>query len=163
MLYNTWTIYGQNRKMKEFLLERTSRVERPLPEVFDFFASAENLERLTPPELGFQITSRLPIEMRRGALIDYTIKLYGIPMKWRTEITQWNPTHSFEDTQLKGPYAKWVHTHTFTPDGDATIIHDRVVYGLPLGLLGRIAHPVIAYQLKNIFNFRESVLAEIFA
>ena len=144
--------------MKEYVIERSVWVARPVSQVFPFFAAAENLERLTPPELGFRIRSRLPIEMRKGALIDYTIKLYGIPMKWQTGITEWNPPYSFEDTQFAGPYAKWVHTHGFVSDRGGTTIHDRVVYALPFGPLGRLVHPLIRRQLRGIFGFREAFL-----
>lgn len=148
--------------MKEYVLEREVRVATTTKEVFLFFAAAENLERITPPELGFRIRSPLPIAMRPGALIDYTVKLYGIPMTWRTEITQWDPPRSFEDTQISGPYAKWVHTHRFIEDSGGTIIQDRVVYGLPFGFLGRIVHPLIARQLNRIFAYRESAMNELF-
>ncbi|HEU4786859.1 MAG TPA: SRPBCC family protein, partial [Gemmatimonadaceae bacterium] len=102
--------------MKEYVLERRTKVPGSLIEVFPFFAAAENLARITPPELGFRIRSRTPLAMRAGALIDYTIKLWGLPFTWRTEITAWDPPHSFEDTQLRGPYAKWVHRHSFVAD-----------------------------------------------
>jgi ligand-binding SRPBCC domain-containing protein len=148
--------------MKEYVLEREVRVPKTAKEVFPFFAAAENLERITPPELGFRIRSSLPIAMRPGALIDYTVKLYGIPMKWRTEITKWDPPRSFEDTQLAGPYAKWVHTHRFIEDSGGITIQDRVVYALPFGFLGKLVHPLIARQLKRIFDFRESVMTELF-
>lgn len=147
---------------KEYLIKRRVWVPYPITDVFPFFAAAENLERITPPELGFRIRSPLPIEMRPGALIDYTIKLYGIPMNWRTEITAWNPPHSFEDRQLRGPYAKWVHTHRFVEEAGGTTIEDQVVYALPFGPLGRIAHPIVARQLKRIFSYREEVLARVF-
>ncbi len=147
---------------KEYVLERSVWVRHPVKFVFPFFAGAENLERITPPELGFRIRTKLPIEMKRGALIDYTIKLHGIPMKWRTEITAWSPPHSFEDTQLRGPYAKWVHTHSFVEESGGTRIDDRVVYALPFGPLGRIAHPLVARQLDRIFNYRMEVLAAWF-
>ena len=143
---------------KEYLLTRRTWVRHPLNEVFPFFAAAENLERITPPELGFRIRTSLPIDMKPGALIDYTIKLYGVPMKWRTEITAWNPPHSFEDTQIRGPYEKWVHTHTFVEESGGTTIEDRVAYALPFGPLGRIAHPIVARQVKRIFSYREEVL-----
>jgi len=100
--------------------------------------------------------------MRRGALIDYTVKLYGIPMKWRTVITRWDPPTSFEDTQLSGPYAKWVHTHLFIEDSGGTTIQDRVVYALPFGFLGRIVHPLITRQLERIFDYRESSMKDLF-
>ena len=148
--------------MKGYVLEREVRVPGTAKEVFTFFAAAENLERITPPELGFGIRSPLPIAMRSDALIDYTIKLYGIPMKWRTEITKWDPPTSFEDTQISGPYAKWVHTHCFLEDSGSTTIQDRVAYALPFGFLGRIVHPLIARQLKRIFDYRELAMKELF-
>lgn len=143
---------------REHVIERRVWVRHPLKDVFPFFAAAENLERITPPEIGFRIRTPLPIEMKRGALIDYTIRLFGFSMKWRTEITAWNPPYSFEDTQLRGPYAKWVHTHSFVDEAGGTTIEDRVVYALPFGLLGGIAHPIVARQLKRIFSYREKVL-----
>ncbi|MEO8575155.1 MAG: SRPBCC family protein [Gemmatimonadales bacterium] len=149
--------------MKEHIIEQRVWVPHPVTTIFPFFAAAENLERMTPPELGFQIRSDLPISMRPGALIDYTIRLYGIPMKWRTEITRWDPPASFEDVQLRGPYAKWVHTHTFVEEGGGTTIEDRVVYALPFGPLGAIAHPFVRRQLKRIFEYRESVLLREFS
>lgn len=149
--------------MKEYSISRRVWVPRPLIKVFPFFADAENLQRLTPPELAFRIDSRLPIAMKAGALIEYTIGLHRIPMKWRTEITSWDPPHSFEDTQLSGPYRKWVHTHRFTENAGGTIIEDRVAYALPFGFLGRIVHPLVARQLKRIFDYRETVLIKLFA
>lgn len=148
--------------MKEYLLEQSVWVPRLVSEVFPFFAAAENLGVITPPELGFRIDSELPIEMRAGALIEYTIRLHGLPMKWRTLISKWNPPYSFEDTQLTGPYAKWVHTHKFVEEWGGTKIEDRIVYALPFGIVGRIAHPVVRAQLKRIFTYRESVLLKRF-
>ena len=146
--------------MKEYRLERTTWVPKPLAEVFPFFSAAENLELITPPELGFSIDSATPVEMKPGALIDYTIRLYRLPMRWRTEITKWNPPLSFEDTQLRGPYAKWVHTHSFAERDGGTSIEDVVVYALPFGTLGRVAHPLVKRQLKRIFEYREGVLRQ---
>lgn len=143
----------------EYVLEKRTRIRRPLDEVFPFFAEAENLQRITPPELHFRIRSPLPIEMQKGAKIEYTIRLRGIPMRWRTLITGWNPPHSFEDSQTSGPYRKWVHTHQFEQRGDTTIITDRVVYALPFGLLGRIVHPLVRRQLERIFSYRTGVIA----
>jgi ligand-binding SRPBCC domain-containing protein len=146
----------------EFVLERRTTIARELDGVFQFFADAENLERITPPALGFRIRSELPIVMRKGATIEYTIRLYGIPLRWRTLISEWNPPHSFEDTQTSGPYRKWVHTHTFERDGAHTVISDRVVYALPFGILGRIVQPLVSRQLERIFDYRTSVIAGIF-
>lgn len=133
----------------------------PIEEVFRFFADAENLERITPTELQFRITSPLPIDMRPGALIDYRLKLHGIPFNWRTLISRWEPPYCFVDEQLKGPYAVWHHTHTFREERGGTLIVDDVRYKLPLEPLGNIAHPLIRKQLDRIFSYRKAVIAEL--
>lgn len=131
--------------------------------MFDFFSRAENLERLTPGSLQFRILTPLPIEMREGALIDYQLRLYGAPLKWRTLISTWDPPNVFVDTQLKGPYRQWIHTHKFTDAGAGrTVMEDEVRYRLPFGPLGRIALPVVRRQVEGIFEYREKALAEAF-
>lgn len=137
-------------------------VPRRREEVFPFFADPANLERLTPPFLGFTILTPLPIEMRAGASIEYRIRLNGIPMRWRTAIESFDPPNSFVDTQAKGPYAHWHHTHTFREVPGGTEIGDRVRYALPFGPLGRIAHVLVKRQLKTIFDYRTKVMAEMF-
>src|SRR5690349_5256156 len=113
-------------------IERTQTLAAPLSEVFAFFSDAENLERITPDYLGFEIVSRLPISMRTGALIEYRIRLAGAPLRWLTEITRFEPERCFVDTQLRGPYKRWVHLHEFRslPDG-RTEVRDVVEYQLP--------------------------------
>lgn len=147
----------------EYVLERETRLPHDLESVFPFFADAANLERITPPELKFRIRSQLPVAMRKGAVIEYTIRLFGIPLKWRTLITSWNPPYRFEDMQVSGPYRKWLHTHSFRRDGNDTVMVDRVVYAIPFGLLGRLVHPLIRRQLARIFDYRAQVISVIFA
>jgi len=150
--------------MAEHILERTQIIKRPRGEVFRFFADAANLERITPPELNFHIITPSPVDLKKGALIDYELKLRGLPIRWRTEITQWNPPHDFVDTALRSPYKQWIHLHTFE-DGasdDETIMTDVVRYRLPLEPLGDIAHFYVKKELKYIFDYRYKVIEEIF-
>jgi ligand-binding SRPBCC domain-containing protein len=149
--------------MAEYILERTQIIERPREEVFDFFADAGNLERITPPELDFHIISPQPIDIKKGALIDYKLKLRGIPITWKTEITQWNPPCSFVDTALKSPYKQWIHLHTFeTGERGETIMKDIARYRLPFEPLGDIGLFIVKRELNYIFDYRFKVIDEIF-
>lgn len=142
----------------------TTIINKPVEEVFDFFSKAENLNLITPPELQFTIISPLPIVMQAGTLINYRIKLWSIPFKWKTQISKWQPPFRFIDEQLKGPYVKWHHTHEFKPlDNGTTQMTDTVVFLSP----GWIFEPMVHYlfvnkRVKHIFNFRSDKLKEIF-
>lgn len=147
----------------EHVLTSELLIRRPRAEVFSFFADAENLEQITPPELRFEITTELPIAMREGAVIDYRLRLFGWPTLWRTLISTWEPETRFVDEQVKGPYALWVHTHTFEETDEGTMVRDHVRYRLPLYPLGEIAYPLVRLQLRRIFAYRRRTLLERFA
>ncbi len=149
--------------MKIYTLKREQLVNRPLDEVFNFFSRPENLARITPPSMGFEIITPGPVKMRPGTLIDYTVRTLGIPVRWTTLITEYAPPHKFVDVQLRGPYSFWHHTHTFKQADQVTLITDEVRYSLPFGLLGRMAHGLfVRRQLDAIFAYRENVIKEVF-
>ena len=148
--------------MAEHTLTRSSTIGRPLRDVFDFFADAGNLERITPPELNFHIITPQPIDIEKGTLIDYSLKLRGLPMKWRTEISVWDPPFEFVDQQLSGPYKQWIHRHRFTElEKGKTLIEDEVRYRLPLEPLGDVVHFIVRRELNYIFDHRQKTVAEL--
>lgn len=127
-------------------------------EVFPFFADATNLERITPPQLQFEITTPQPIQIRQGSLIDYRLRLFGVPFRWQTQIALWDPPHAFVDIQLHGPYRLWEHTHRFRDHAAGTIIEDVVRYQLPVSPAGELVHPLLRLRLNHIFQFREDAV-----
>jgi ligand-binding SRPBCC domain-containing protein len=143
-------------------IERSTVVNRPIEEVFAFFSDAGNLEALTPSFLRFRVLTPSPIEMRPGARIDYELSLFGVPLRWRSCITEWVPGVRFVDEQERGPYARWRHTHTFEARGDATLVGDVVDYALPLGPLGALARALFVRRtLERIFDFRQQAIRRI--
>jgi len=140
------------------LLESSLTLPVPIREVFDFFSRAENLGRITPPELHFRILTPTPVEMREGTLLDYQIRLWRVPLDWRTRIDVWEPPVRFVDRQISGPYREWVHTHTFQECPGGTEIFDRVLYQLPFWPAGELALPIVRLQLKRIFRFRREAV-----
>ena len=148
--------------MAEHILTRKLTLNLPIEHVFDFFADAGNLERITPPELNFKIITAQPIDIKKGTLIDYQLKLRGFPLTWKTIISEWNPPYSFVDTALKSPYKQWIHRHTFTKlDENQTSIEDEVKYRLPLEPFGDLAHFIVRRELDYIFDFRQKTVSEI--
>ena len=143
-------------------LERTQRIERPLPDVFGFFSDASNLEAITPRFLRFRVVTPTPIAMRPGARIDYVLSLFGVRLRWRTHITLWEPGVRFVDEQASGPYALWRHTHEFFADGAATVMRDTVEYALPLGPLGGVAHFLFVRRtVGRIFDHRREAIRRV--
>ena len=134
----------------------------PLPpeELFPFFADAANLDTITPPWMHFHIVTPCPIEMGEGTLIDYKLRVRGLPMRWRSLIREWQPPHQFVDEQLRGPFRQWIHTHTFEPRDGGTLVRDVVRYAV---LFDFIAHPLLVRgDMERIFAFRQEALRQKF-
>jgi ligand-binding SRPBCC domain-containing protein len=146
--------------MREFNLNVELQLPRPRAEIFPFFGEARNLETITPPWLKFEVMTPAPIVMARGTLIDYRIRIHGVPIRWRTEIIEWDPPHRFVDVQLQGPYTLWHHTHTFTECGDQTVCRDDVRYRPRGGAL--INWLFVRRDVEQIFRYRQQRLLEIF-
>jgi len=146
-----------------YLLTASQWLPRSVDDVWPFFCDAHNLEAITPPILSFEVLTPKPIEMKAGALIDYKLKIRGVPIRWRTEIAIWEPPHRFMDRQLRGPYRWWEHEHTFEAEDGGTRCRDRVAYHVPGGPLAPMANRLLVQRdVVNIFNYRGQKLAEMF-
>ena len=132
---------------------------------WDFFSSAKNLSKITPPEMDFKMLTELgDTEVYEGMIIDYTVKpLFGLALKWQTEIFSVTKPFCFTDRQVKGPYSIWEHTHTFSETDGGVLMKDEVKYKLPLGILGDlISYLIVKKKIENIFKYREGALNKIF-
>ena len=145
--------------MRVFSFHNEVRLPTPIGETFEFFADARNLERLTPPILRFEVLTPSPIEMRVGTLIDYRLRVRGVPLRWRSEITAWEPPYRFVDEQRKGPYSLWVHEHTFRVEDSGTLAEDHLQYAVPGGAL--VNWLFVADDVQKIFEFRSRRLRHI--
>lgn len=139
-------------------------VNKPRVELFNFFENPYNLEKITPPTLSFNIASNVGNRVFAGQIIDYKLKIHGVPAKWKTLIKEYQAPDYFIDVQLKGPYVSWHHTHRFIALGDnQTLLVDEVLYALPMGLLGEfLLRPFILKDINKIFEFRKKIIGEIF-
>jgi ligand-binding SRPBCC domain-containing protein len=146
--------------MKTFNFNSELWVPRPIAGVFEFFADAQNLEKITPDWIKFSILSPCPIEMRVGALIQYRLKVRGFPLRWLTEITAWEPPYRFVDEQRRGPYRLWVHEHRFSSSNGGTLMTDDVTYAVWGGAL--IDRLFVRSDVKRIFDFRHEKIKEMF-
>jgi len=134
----------------------------PLPpeELFSFFADAANLDAITPPWLHFHIVTPPPIAMREGSLIDYRLRVRGLPLRWRTRINLWQPPHRFVDEQIRGPYRQWIHEHAFLARDGGTLASDSVQYAVPFDFL---AHRwLVRPDVERIFQYRAEALQQRF-
>lgn len=145
--------------MKTYCLEATTSLAAPLEQVFPFFADAENLQVLTPTWLDFRIVES-PSAMTKGATIDYRLRIRGVPLRWRSEITVWDPPHRFVDEQRKGPYRLWIHEHDFEPHEGGTRCRDRLTYAVPGGPL--VHRLLVRSDLLRLFDYRRRRLIERF-
>jgi ligand-binding SRPBCC domain-containing protein len=142
------------------LLEASVRLASPPEVVFPFFADAFNLEELTPPWLHFEVVTPQPIAMAKGTRIDYRLRVRGLPLRWTSAITEWDPGRSFVDEQVRGPYRLWRHRHVFRPDGGGTLAEDRVEYEVLGGAL--VDRLLVRPDLERIFRFRREALERRF-
>jgi ligand-binding SRPBCC domain-containing protein len=143
---------------REHVLERTQVVPFGLDEAFAFFADARNLERITPPWLRFEIVEA-PEPLGFGSRLHYRLRLFGVPIRWRTEIVAWTPPHGFVDRQRRGPFLLWEHAHRLRPVEGGTEIYDHVRYRLFLGPLGDLIRRVLVRGwVEGIFDYRAAAM-----
>lgn len=152
---------GLGRDKTLHIFRSTMVLPCAIRDVFQFFSDAANLERITPPELRFRIITPLPITVGEGTMIDYKLRLYGIPFQWTARIHTWEPPFGFVDTQVEGPYRLWVHTHRFFEEAKGTRVTDEVLYGLSLWPLGEALFPLIYFLLAKIFRYRKQAIRHI--
>ncbi|MFZ9596250.1 MAG: TIGR01777 family oxidoreductase [Bdellovibrionia bacterium] len=156
------SIFSDNEACGLSELKQKCWIPLPIESVFEFFSDARNLEKITPPWLHFKILGQSSEQIQAGTTIDYQLKLHGIPLRWRTEISSWNPPHEFTDTQLKGPYRVWKHTHRFSPLRGGTLMEDRVLYQIPMGYLGKlVAGSWVKGDVTEIFRYRNTTIFDL--
>jgi ligand-binding SRPBCC domain-containing protein len=160
MQLNKLTTIIIEKKNGLYALETSIRMPHSIDRVFSFFADAGNLETITPPWLQFQILTPLPIALQAGAKIDYRLRLHGVPIRWQTEITAWEPPHRFVDEQRRGPYRIWIHEHTFSKQADGCEMRDFVRYAAFGGPWTN--YLFVQRNVRMIFEYRARKLRELF-
>ena len=145
------------------IFQEETWVQRPLNETFSFFNTPKNLSKLMPSFMKFTLITPEPIVMKEGAIFDYKIKLFGMPMRWQSYISYYNPPYQFVDIQLKGPHDYWHHEHSFSEQNGGTMITDRVSYRMPLGSLGSLADKIIVSKInQRLFKHRDAFIKDHF-
>lgn len=148
--------------MHIYLLEREQWLPKAIDKVFTFFSRPENLQVITPPWLDFRMV-KTPETLRVGSLIRYRLRWHEVPIRWTTEISEWNPPDGFVDRAISGPYALWNHEHRFVAQNGGTAMSDRVTYALPFGWVGEIAHTLaVRRDVEKIFDFRAETMRRLF-
>ena len=154
---------GCTKNMKIYTLKFRQKINRNINDVFNFFSNPENLAHITPSKLNFKILTPLPIKMKEGQLIDYTITILGKKIRWRTIISEYESPKYFIDQQLKGPYSMWHHKHEFEDRGEYVEIIDTVNYVVPFGIIGRLVNFLFIHNdLDKIFKYRKKVIEKYF-
>ena len=154
-------IKGGSMETSELKMEQW--VPSPLEKVFAFFSDAKNLEVLTPPWVHFRVLHMSTPAIQEGTLIDYRLRIKGIPIKWQSRIVEWTPNVGFVDVQTKGPYAIWHHTHAFEKSGGGTLMRDKVKFAVPLGAIGKfLVGGMVSRDVNKIFQFRKVAIESCF-
>ncbi len=146
--------------MQTYRLKKSIWLAQPRAIIFDFFSNPRNLDRLTPAWLNFAILTPATSAIQQGSLLNYRLRIRGIPMRWQSEISIWDPPHRFVDRQTRGPYSLWVHEHTFEELDNGTVVGDNVEYAVPGGSL--VQKFLVAPDLERIFNYRHKILNDLF-
>jgi len=146
--------------METYWLRKSVWLAQPRAKVFEFFSNPGNLDRLTPAWLSFAILTPATSQLKQGALLDYRLRIRGMPIRWQSEIAVWEPPHRFVDRQTKGPYSLWIHEHTFEERDHGTLVGDNVEYAVPGGTI--VQKFLVAPDLERIFNYRHKILQELF-
>ena len=156
----TVAIRKSDRVSAGYCLTTELLVAEPREQVFEFFADAFQLETITPPWLHFSVRTPRPLEMEAGTMIDYKLRLHTLPVRWRSQISEWQPPFRFVDEQVQGPYRYWHHLHTFEENESGTLVGDIVHYAVPLGF---ILHPLLVRpDLTKIFEYRREMMSRVF-
>lgn len=147
--------------MRTYYLAREQWLPKSIDDVFLFFSRPENLQVLTPEWLDFRMVEAPPA-LAVGSLIRYRLRWHGLPIRWTTEISEWNPPHGFVDREVRGPYALWNHEHWFFAHDGGTTMRDRVAYALPFGWIGSLAHGIVKRDVEDLFDFRAQAMRRLF-
>jgi ligand-binding SRPBCC domain-containing protein len=149
--------------MADYIVESRMWLPKPRADVFAFFADPANLVRVAPPSLGLRLLGPPPA-MRAGTTFDMGLRWVGIPLRWRVFVREYDPPYRFLDVQVRGPYARWEHRHIFLSEAEGTTVEDRIVYRLPLGALGKLAHVLfVQRQLQAMWRYRRRKISELLA